>query len=110
MKRNRTLWIIFVGLSILIGLYPLAYLSAVIRSHGFLNTKPSELLQSKMYLTVFFSHISFGGLALLTGWSQFSAQLRSRYLNLHRSVGKIYVISVLLSSIAGFTIAFFATG
>jgi hypothetical protein len=110
MKRYRTLWIVFVILSILIGLYPLVYLSTVMRTHGFLQTKPAELFQSQMYLAVFFAHISFGGLALLTGWSQFSVKLRSRYLNLHRTLGKIYVSSVMLSSFAGFTIAYFATG
>lgn len=110
MKINKTLWIVFVTLSILVGLYPLVYLSTIIRAHGFLENKPPELLGSKIYLVVFFTHISLGGLALLTGWSQFSAEFRFRYLKLHRSIGKVYVVSVILSSIAGFTIAWFATG
>lgn len=110
MKSIRTLWIVLVVLSILIGLYPTVYLSTVMRTHGLLQTKPAELLQSRLYLVVFFTHISFGGLALLIGWCQFSAQFRSRYLNLHRAIGKVYVISVILSSVSGFTIAYFATG
>ena len=46
----------------------------------------------------------------LTGWTQFSRRLRNRYLNRHRFVGKIYVISVLFSSCAALFIAFFASG
>jgi hypothetical protein len=110
MKRKRLLWIIFVGLALIIGLYPLLYLLTETRSEGLLQTKPRELLQSRLYLAVFFTHISFGGMALLTGWSQFSEQFRSQHLKTHRFLGTVYVISVLLSSLGGLTIAFFATG
>ncbi|MBT8272402.1 MAG: DUF2306 domain-containing protein, partial [Bacteroidia bacterium] len=52
----------------------------------------------------------FGGLALLTGWSQFSAKLRRKRLQLHRNLGMAYIICVLLSGLAGVYIGFFATG
>jgi uncharacterized membrane protein (DUF2068 family) len=110
MKRKRLSWILLAGLAILIGLYPLVYLSSQMRTQGFLQTKSAELLASKMYLTVFFTHISFGGIALLIGWSQFSTQFRAGHLRLHRSLGTVYVLSVVLSGLAGLTIAMFATG
>jgi uncharacterized membrane protein len=47
---------------------------------------------------------------LLCGWSQFLKSSRSKYLKLHRFLGKIYVITVLLSGIAGLYLAFHATG
>ena len=47
---------------------------------------------------------------MLSGWSQFSNRLRSKYLTLHRWLGKVYVLSVLLSGLAGLYIAWFATG
>ena len=62
------------------------------------------------YIPVFYTHITFGGIALLTGWSQFSKRLRDRNLSLHRMLGKIYVGSVILSSTAGLFIAFFSSG
>lgn len=107
-KRFR--WIIFVVLAIVVGLYPLFYFLEGFRTQGFLSTKPADLRTSIWYLAVFYTHVAFGGLALLTGWSQFSERLRSRYLQTHRSVGKLYVLSVLLSSVSGFALAMFATG
>lgn len=75
-----------------------------------LSTKPREVLSNSVWNAAFYTHITFGGIALLTGWSQFSNKLREKYLNTHRLVGKIYIIAVALSSISGLFIAFFATG
>lgn len=44
------------------------------------------------------------------GWSQFSKRIRGKRLKLHRLLGKIYVVSVLLSSVAGLYVAVFANG
>ena len=46
---------------------------------------------------------------MLTGWSQFSSSLRKKRPALHRNLGKTYVIAVLLSGLAGFSIGPFAT-
>ncbi len=58
----------------------------------------------------FYGHIIFGGLALLSGWSQFSKKLRAKKLQLHRSLGKFYVISVLASGLCGIYLGIYATG
>lgn len=79
-------------------------------SEGLLGGKPPELFQNHLWHLLFYVHIGLGGVALLTGWSQFSPKLRKKRLTLHRNLGKIYVISVLLSGIAGLYIAFYATG
>ena len=47
---------------------------------------------------------------MLIGWLQFNDKLRTRNAKLHRIIGKVYIISVLLSSVASFCIAFYATG
>lgn len=44
-------------------------------------------------------HISGGSLALLTGPFQFWEEFRNRNLRVHRLLGKIYVISVLISGL-----------
>ncbi len=54
---------------------------------------------------MFLQHVAFGGIAMLSGFTQFSKTLRARKLKLHRLLGKIYLGSVLLSGIAGFYIA-----
>lgn len=106
---KRLFWILFASSAVLIGLYPAIYF-IIDRNFGLLSSKPKELLESLIWNIGFYVHILLGGLALLIGWIQFSSKLRNKNLNLHKQLGKIYVIAVLLSSIAGFYIAFFATG
>jgi uncharacterized membrane protein len=110
MKLKDLPWIPFAFLAIAIGLYPLTYYLVDMHDKGLLQTKPKELVNNTLWHTAFYIHITFGGVALLTGWSQFSQKLRNRYLNTHRTLGKIYVIAVFLSSCAGLFIAFFSTG
>ena len=66
-------------MAIAIGLYPLLYLLGP-RDLGLLGTKSEQLLQSPLWNSAFYGHITFGGIALLTGWTQFSRELRRRYL------------------------------
>jgi predicted membrane protein DUF2306 len=50
-------------------------------------------------------HIAGGMGALLAGPWQFSEKLRARALNLHRWLGRFYLLEVALRSIAGFAMA-----
>jgi len=106
---NKFLWILFGFLATGVGLYPLLYFF-MDESQGLLSQKPPEVLESTLWNLAFRFHIFLGGLSLLTGWTQFSSKLRSRRLSLHRTLGKIYVLSVLISGISGLYIAFFSTG
>ena len=106
---RRVLWILMVSSAILIGLYPIIYL-LIDRMFGLLGSKSDELLANIYWNIGFYTHIFFGGLSLLIGWMQFSSRLRTNNLTLHKRIGKIYLISVLFSSIAGIYIGFYATG
>ena len=106
---RKTGWILFAGLSILIGFYPTVYLF-VDSSSGLLSSKTPELLANAAWNLAFYSHITFGGLALLSGWSQFSKKIRTKHVRLHRRLGKIYVVAVLISAMAAVYVGFFATG
>jgi hypothetical protein len=106
---RKGLWILLVFLAVLIGLYPGIYF-VVDRKFGLLSSKTEFLLGNIFWNIGFYTHILLGGLALLTGWVQFSASLRNKYLHLHRLMGKFYVVAVLLSSLAGIGIGLFATG
>ena len=106
---KKVLWILIVVLAITIGLYPSIYFF-IDRKFGLLNSKSDELLANIFWNMSFYTHIIFGGIALLIGWTQFSARIRSNNLNIHKQIGKIYLIAVILSSIAGIYIGFFATG
>ena len=106
---KKILWILFILNALAIGLYPALYF-LIDRKFGLLSTKSVALLENISWNIGFYVHILGGGLALLAGWSQFSNKLRTRYLGLHRNLGKLYVIAALLSGGTGFYIAFFATG
>ncbi|WP_456441624.1 DUF2306 domain-containing protein [Psychroserpens sp.] len=102
-------YIIFVGLCIIIGLYPLLYF-IIEEKIGILNSKSELLLHDGLWNIGFYVHITLGGLALLIGWTQFNEKLREKNMDLHRNLGKIYLVSVLLSGFAALYIAYFATG
>lgn len=106
---KKGLWIVLVVLAIVIGLYPSLYF-LIDRKFGLLSSKSAELLTNTFWNIGFYTHIVLGGIALLIGWTQFSSKLREKHLILHKQIGKIYLIAVLLSSIAGIYIGFFATG
>jgi uncharacterized membrane protein len=112
MKLKNLPWIPFAFFAIAIGIYPFIFYLFDIHNHdkGLLHSKPAALTGNMVWMIIFYIHITFGGIALLIGWTQFSKKLRDRYLKVHRTVGKIYVVSVLLSSCAGLYVAFFATG
>ena len=52
-----------------------------------------------------FPHVIFGVIAILVGPFQFSNKLRAKYLVFHRRMGYVYLISILLGSIAGMALA-----
>jgi len=110
MKLKLLPWIPFAFLAISTGLYPVTYYILNIHSFGVLKDKPGTLVGNPWYVGSFYMHITFGGIALLIGWMQFSRKIRTKNIDFHRSIGKIYVLSVLLSSIGGLIIALFATG
>jgi len=107
---KNLLWAPFAFLAIRWGLYPLSFSSSDFREHSFLAVKPEEIRTSTAYLTCLYIHITFGGIALLTGWSQFIKPWRRSHLSIHRFIGYINVISVLIGSIMGFIISFFSNG
>jgi uncharacterized membrane protein len=109
-KLRNWPWVPFALLAAGIGLYPSIYYLKDMSHTGFLQGKPFAVKNSLVWHTLFYVHITFGGIALLIGWTQFSSKLRARYLSIHRRVGKVYVVAVLCSSCAGFYIALFATG
>lgn len=105
--KKKILWFLFALFAILIGLYPSIYFFMDGKT-GLLSSKPDWILNSTVWHICFYTHIILGGLALLIGWLQFNNKLRINKPQTHRNVGKVYVISVLVSAIAGFYIALFA--
>ncbi|QJB32231.1 DUF2306 domain-containing protein [Chitinophaga oryzae] len=101
-------WILLSLLAVIVGLYPSLYF-VLGEKFGLLRSKPPALLTNTLWRIGFYAHILPGGLALLIGWLQFNRRLRERRVQFHRQLGKVYVIAVLISSLAGFCIGFTAT-
>ena len=106
---RRLTFIAFATAAIGIGLYPVIYF-LVDRRFGLLQTKTAELLQDGLWNAGFYMHIVFGGIALLSGWSQFHNGWRRTVPVIHRNLGKLYVLSVLFSGTAGLYLSWFASG
>lgn len=58
----------------------------------------------------YYFHFLGGATALILGAIQFNNYLRTRFKNLHRWLGRIYLIAVLLSGFAGLLMAFSSAG
>jgi uncharacterized membrane protein len=99
-ESNRPSWIST-------GLWGLMLLfSAAIAVYGttyFIKTPNDE--HFARYILPLRLHIAGGIGALLAGPWQFSQKLRARALNLHRWIGRFYLLEVALGSIAGFAMA-----
>lgn len=97
------LWIL-AALCLSIGVYPLVYLFGSGKI-GLLQAKSDALLSNGWWRLGFYSHIVCGGVALSVGWTQFVKSWRDRYRGLHRSLGKVYVLTVGLSGLAAISIS-----
>lgn len=77
---------------------------------NFLLTKPI-LVHHPIWRTAFYIHIFGGMLAIVLGPFQFVKYIRRKNLNLHRVLGKVYVVAVLIiAAPTGLYMAFYANG
>lgn len=77
---------------------------------AFLRIKDAEIV-TKHYQIAFFSHVYTSIFALMIGITQFSKYLRIRIPKLHKRLGKIYILIVLLvSAPSGLVMAYYANG
>lgn len=78
---------------------------------NFLSTKTEATLQSPLFLTGFYIHITSSAIVLIAGLPQFLPALLRSYPAFHRWSGRVYVFTILiLASTSGLAIALFANG
>lgn len=106
---RKFLFVIVSIFALLIGIYPFMY-AFVDYKHTFLGSKTPEVFHNTIWQLAFYNHIIFGGLSLFIGWRQFGKKFRDKHIKLHRNIGKLYVISVIISSVAGIYMGFYANG
>src|SRR6187549_447031 len=95
----KILKILMAALAVFVGLYPVKYFFDG-RNVGLLQLKAEAVLTDPFWNIGFYSHIIPGGIALLIGWMQFSKHIRAKRIIWHRTIGKVYVLAALVSSIA----------
>jgi hypothetical protein len=94
-------------MAVSIGLYLSIYFM-IDRNFGLLQSKSTELLANPFWNADLYAHLS--GRTCSPNWLVAIQYNLKQKCKPARLVGKVYVISALLSSTAGFGIAFFATG
>lgn len=81
----------------------------IIHSAHFFKLTREELGKYFEMKWILILHISGGSLALLTGPFQFWEEFRNRNLKLHRGLGKVYVVSALISALCAVYLSFTST-
>lgn len=107
-----------VNLLLLVGLCYFSYLMILITlqyvpidfSAAFLGVKEEEIKLTH-YQIAFFTHVYTSIFVLIFGITQFSAYIRNKFAPLHRSLGKAYVLLVLLfAAPSGLVMGYYGNG
>lgn len=112
MKLKKALWFIITVLAISISGYVIVqYLILCANKSGFVMSKVNfgEALNVAWY-TMLYIHASASLIALALGPFLLSRHFRNKNQTLHRQLGKIYYIGILLGGLSGLYLAFNATG
>lgn len=78
---------------------------------AFLQIKQTEVNTISPYFFIFYIHVCSAIFTLLAGFTQFNKDILKDKPNIHRTIGKLYVVVVLLfAAPSGFFIGLFANG
>jgi uncharacterized membrane protein len=78
---------------------------------AFLQIKQTEVNGIKPYLFIFYIHVYSAIFSLLAGFTQFNSKLLKNYPVIHKTIGKLYFLTVLfLAAPSGFFIGLSANG
>lgn len=71
---------------------------------------PDMMGQIEARRAAFLLHVSFAPVALAIGAIQFYPNLRRNHKAIHRGMGRVYAVAILISGVAGFFVALNAAG
>ncbi len=103
-RRERNAWLFMTALSLIIAAYAFALFFVVQARPPFLRGR------TDMFGLAVPLHLVGGAVALAVGAFQLNAALRSRRIQLHRILGRIYVVCVLIGGISGLRLAIASQG
>jgi uncharacterized membrane protein len=102
--RVKRAWWVMTALSLIIASYAIVLFFVPQARPPFLRGR-TDMLRLAVAL-----HLAGGGVALALGAFQLNTALRSRKIQLHRIVGRIYVVSVLVGGVSGLRLAIASQG
>jgi uncharacterized membrane protein len=102
--RFQRAWQVMTTLALIIASYALALFVTPSARPPFLRGR-TGLMELAVVL-----HFGGGGLALALGAFQLNAALRGRRIQLHRLLGRVYVVSVLVGGVSGLRLAIASQG
>ncbi|MEM8681961.1 MAG: DUF2306 domain-containing protein [Pseudomonadota bacterium] len=97
-------WYAMALLAIAVSTYTIAIVAAPALRNAFLVALFAESTLSA------YAHLIGGAVALAIGPFQLSSRIRSRNPSLHRLLGRIYVIAIMIGGVAGLSLAVSASG
>ena len=106
---KKVIILFLILLTLITGIYPF-FMYFLEINFGIISTKDASLLTNYFWKFSFHTHIIFGAIALMVGWIQFSKIIQIKKKDVHKTIGKVYIISSLISAIASIFISFHATG
>jgi len=102
--QSRGGWYVMTVLALLVASYAIALFIVPQARPPFLHGR-TGLMELAVLL-----HLAGGGGALALGAFQLNTALRSRRLQLHRVMGRVYVVSVIVGGVSGFRMAIASQG
>ena len=103
-RRERNVWLVMTALALIIAAYGFALFFVVQARPPFLRGR------TDMFGLAVPLHFVGGAVALAAGAFQLNGTLRSRRIQLHRILGRIYVASVLIGAVSGLRLAIASQG
>lgn len=111
-RAGKWLWRLGVGLffllAVILAANTLFYLNFD-PTYKFLRFK-QDAIASGWYLPAYYSHVLLGGIILVAGFFQFNVWLRNHKRNLHRALGYVYIMGILIFVAPGGMVMSFFVG
>lgn len=103
MSMRKAGWSVMTVLATLVAFYAIGSALGAARTPFVIDLFSQKALRA-------LGHLAAGGIAIVAGALQFSARLRFDRPAIHRNVGRVYLVAVLVSGIAGGLLAPVSTG
>lgn len=113
MSKRKINWKVWLSYFVVFG-----FIGYILVMYGLNDPRKTGIVSGKLenptfhyqvWKVIFFFHITTGSIALLLGPFQLLKKSRKK-IKIHRTIGKIYAFSIILSVPAGIYLAFYATG